>query len=236
MFTIIGADGIEYGPVTTANITGWIAAGRANLQTKARREGETEWKPLSDFAEFAAPPVLTTAVIPTMPAASPVPVASPAGPELASRWLRLGAYLVDGLIGGICFAPGFVLLGMAGVFARSNTPNMPMLFGGVAALGAAVLILLAIQIYLLTTRGQTIGKKLLGIKIVSFDAGTNPGFVKVVLLRSVVNAFFAMVPFIGFLYSLTDILFIFREDRRCIHDLLAGTRVVPVASSNSFTQ
>lgn len=27
-------------------------------------------------------------------------------------------------------------------------------------------------------------------------------------------------------YALVDICFIFREDRRCLHDLLAGTRVV----------
>ena len=32
----------------------------------------------------------------------------------------------------------------------------------------------------------------------------------------------SLVPF----YRLVDILFIFREDRRCLHDLIAGTQVV----------
>ena len=52
MFTILGADGKEYGPVTAGKMHEWIAGGRANLQSKARRSGETEWKTLGDFPEF----------------------------------------------------------------------------------------------------------------------------------------------------------------------------------------
>ena len=33
MYTIIGGDGKEYGPVTAEQIRSWIAAGRANLET-----------------------------------------------------------------------------------------------------------------------------------------------------------------------------------------------------------
>lgn len=53
MFKIIGADGRQYGPVTTDAVRDWIAAGRANSQTLAQAEGATEWKTLSDFLEFA---------------------------------------------------------------------------------------------------------------------------------------------------------------------------------------
>lgn len=56
MFTILGADGKEYGPVTAAKISEWMSGGRANLQTKAKRLDETEWKTLADFPEFASPP------------------------------------------------------------------------------------------------------------------------------------------------------------------------------------
>ena len=230
MFTIIGADGKEYGPVTAANITDWIAAGRANLQTKARREGETEWRTLGEFAEFNIPPALPVTAPPAAPTfAAPAPLAPVSASsihQLASRWVRLGAVLLDSVIGAVCLAPGFVILLSAGIFSAPNNPNPALLIGGFLAMGVGLLILLAIQIYLLTTRGQTVGKKLLNIKIVTFEDGSNPGFVKVFLLRILVNGLIGAVPLLGAAYSLADILFIFRDDQRCIHDLLAGTTVV----------
>lgn len=53
MFTIIGADGKEYGPVSADKLREWIASGRANAQTQARREGETAWSTLGSLPEFA---------------------------------------------------------------------------------------------------------------------------------------------------------------------------------------
>jgi len=38
----------------------------------------------------------------------------------------------------------------------------------------------------------------------------------------------SQVPQVGGLIGLVDILFIFGKERRCLHDLLAGTRVVNV--------
>ncbi|HUJ44152.1 MAG TPA: DUF4339 domain-containing protein [Opitutaceae bacterium] len=70
MFTIIGADGKEYGPVPVDQVKTWIAAGRANGQTKAKREGSAEWLPLAEFPEFAAGPA----------GAPPVAAPPPAGP------------------------------------------------------------------------------------------------------------------------------------------------------------
>jgi hypothetical protein len=64
MFKIIGADQKEYGPVPVEQLRQWVIEGRLNAQTQARREGETEWKPLSAFAEFAEV-LRTTSVQPT---------------------------------------------------------------------------------------------------------------------------------------------------------------------------
>jgi hypothetical protein len=33
------------------------------------------------------------------------------------------------------------------------------------------------------------------------------------------------IPVLGMFASLVDVLFIFRDDRRCVHDLIAGTQV-----------
>lgn len=54
MFTIIGADGKEYGPVTADKLREWIVGGRANAQTQCRRDGEAAWSTLSSLPEFAA--------------------------------------------------------------------------------------------------------------------------------------------------------------------------------------
>jgi len=52
MYTIIGGDGKEYGPVTAGQVRSWIAAGRANFETRAKALGTDDWKSLGDFSEF----------------------------------------------------------------------------------------------------------------------------------------------------------------------------------------
>src|SRR5579864_5799693 len=64
MYKIIGADNVEYGPVSGAQIRQWINEGRANSQTRIRVEGSTDWKSLSEYPEFAD---VTAGSIPTPP-------------------------------------------------------------------------------------------------------------------------------------------------------------------------
>jgi hypothetical protein len=52
VYIIIGGDGKEYGPVPAGQLRAWIAAGRADLKTKAKELGTDEWKSLGDFSEF----------------------------------------------------------------------------------------------------------------------------------------------------------------------------------------
>ncbi|MBL9214712.1 MAG: DUF4339 domain-containing protein [Opitutaceae bacterium] len=91
MFIILGADGKEYGPASIHQIRSWMEGGRANLQTRARRAEETDWKTLGDFPEFgggAQPPPVAAAGV---PAAAPVTPAAPApapavsAPDLITR-------------------------------------------------------------------------------------------------------------------------------------------------------
>jgi GYF domain 2 len=53
MYTIIGGDGKEYGPVTADQVRSWIAGGRANMETKARAAGTDEWRRIGDFGELS---------------------------------------------------------------------------------------------------------------------------------------------------------------------------------------
>jgi uncharacterized protein DUF4339 len=52
MYTIIGGDGKEYGPVSIEQVRGWVAAGRANLSTKVKEAGSDAWKTISDCPEI----------------------------------------------------------------------------------------------------------------------------------------------------------------------------------------
>jgi hypothetical protein len=52
MFKIIGADGKEYGPVSSDQLREWVREGRANAQTRVQPEGQTDWIPLGLVAGF----------------------------------------------------------------------------------------------------------------------------------------------------------------------------------------
>ena len=77
MYKIIGANQTEYGPVSADQIRQWIAEGRVNAQTSAQAEGETGWKPISTFPEFAAS--FPSPSVP--PSLSPPPLGSTVTPE-----------------------------------------------------------------------------------------------------------------------------------------------------------
>ena len=145
---------------------------------------------------------------------------------LATAGSRLAAVLIDGLL----FLPAGIVGGIVSFMMKPTPGQPPPTMGAVSMLLAAlaglyVLGLAIYQIVQLSTRGQTIGKKAMKVRIVKLD-GSQPGFVHAVLLRAVVNALPSMIPLVGGVYGLVDILFIFRADRRCIHDLIASTRVV----------
>ena len=68
MYKIIGADGKEYGPVNAELLRDWIQQGRVSLQTQARLEGSTDWKPLNGFPEFSTSPGVPPLMSPSAPA------------------------------------------------------------------------------------------------------------------------------------------------------------------------
>ena len=75
-------------------------------------------------------------------------------------------------------------------------------------------------------RNYDVGKKILGVRIVRYDNARNPGFLRVVVLRYLILKPIWMIPILGQLFVLADALFIFGDNRRCIHDLVARTKVI----------
>ena len=140
--------------------------------------------------------------------------------ELASRWARLGGSFLDGIMVLLFTLP---LLFLFGFF--ENFPDEPLslgdqLFIGVLGLG----IWFALNAYALAKRSQTLGKIVVGTRIVRSDGG-HASFGRIVWLRYVAMQFLGMVPFV----LIVDALMIFGSSRRCLHDHLADTIVVNVA-------
>ena len=81
-----------------------------------------------------------------------------------------------------------------------------------------------IQARLLVRDGQTIGKKIIGIKIINaFNLG-KVKLINIIFIRWIFFEILSVLPF-GTIIVLADVVFIFRKDRRCLHDMLSGTVV-----------
>jgi uncharacterized RDD family membrane protein YckC len=195
-------------------------------------EGMAEWEPLGAKFAQTTPPADTSggAMNPYAPPQANIIPNRAAGLQLATLGDRLVAAILDGVIAMLLMIPMFIGIAMS-TPTNAEVSNQPPELSPVSMglIGLSVLMLIGMIIYnlvLLATRGQTLGKKLKGIRIVTYPDGANPGGVKTILLRGFVNGFIGAVPLIGPIYTIVDICFIFREDRRCIHDLIAGTQVV----------
>ncbi len=94
-----------------------------------------------------------------------------------------------------------------------------------AAIIIPYLILLVVNIVLLVKNGQTLGKKILGIRIAN-EYGDNPGFWMIVIVRELVPSMIGTLPLFGILFTLADSLFIFSARNRCLHDRIANTIVI----------
>lgn len=151
--------------------------------------------------------------------------------QLASRGARLGAFALDTLGYMLTFTPllaaiSFEALGRAATANDAAGMLNAISMTGVTGFGITLLIWAALNIYLVATNAQTVGKRLIGIKVARTD-GSRAGFARIFWLRYVVNLLPSMIPFVGFFYSwLIDPLFVFGESRRCIHDRIADTIVV----------
>ena len=167
--------------------------------------------------------------------------------DLAGRGARLGAALVDALIvGAIAIPIGLVFLGddfMADNMAKDTVLIYTFVWLAVYGL---------LNGHFLAKHGQTIGKRVVGVRIIcggdrivfarentqalpSVQTGAIPPLWKSFGLRhAVITIFFAVMQAeeigVSFLLwwfpAMANYLLIFRDKRQCGHDILAGTVVV----------
>jgi uncharacterized RDD family membrane protein YckC len=148
--------------------------------------------------------------------------------DLASRGIRLVTHLIEILFTLFAAAPGFAI----GMFVLSRRAHQDSgddksyFLMTIALAFVGILILAIVNWVLIAQSGQSLAKKITGIRIVRADDGSPPGVVHGVVLRIWVPALIGAIPYVGGFFSLVDALFIFGEQQRCVHDLIAQTRVV----------
>lgn len=145
--------------------------------------------------------------------------------DLASISDRLAAALIDFLIVGI---PGILILILIYQFVNiAQAIGKFGLYFTLIQIGVFQSLFLLINGQLLYKNGQTMGKKFMNLKIVEIN--NKPLEIQASYgLRYFVPALLPLIPVFGYVLSLVDFLLIFAGDRRCIHDHLAGTKVVKV--------
>jgi uncharacterized RDD family membrane protein YckC len=181
--------------------------------------------------------------------------------ELASRARRLSAVIINGIIMqlSLLFITGFsffVLINLSG-----GTDKLLLI---IPILWVSwVVFIVVINLILLYRHGQTIGKRLLSIKIVRSN-DSRASLKRIIFLRffivwliilSIAMAFgllgaiifwgsrsyfmilisrlFYIIIMIINILLLIDPLLIFRKDRRCLHDLIADTIVIKQPESKT---
>ncbi|WP_338867157.1 RDD family protein [Myxococcus stipitatus] len=146
---------------------------------------------------------------------------SAAGEQLASRSDRFLANLLDIFV---VFAPlaftGF-MQGFLRIARRMPVDGSSAIWGPSALLITGAVIL--IQLVGVARTGQSIGKHWRRIRVVQMD-GSPASLATIIFVRNVLP--FGVSQLTCGITGLLDIFFVFREDRRCLHDLLAGTQVV----------
>lgn len=142
---------------------------------------------------------------------------------LAERGTRLVAAIIDGLaLGGLAIVAAIIIPMMApqGSDSSNVAAGIVGLLMVVAFIAVIVVNCLWIQRY-----GQTIGKRVMNIKVLRGD-GTPIGLGRYVGMRWLPVTLLNLIPLVGSIVPFVDPLMIFREDRRCLHDLIADSIVV----------
>lgn len=104
--------------------------------------------------------------------------------------------------------------------------------GGKLFMGIFVIIFVIVQVRLVLERSQTIGQYFFNIQVFDIKNNKRVGLLRYMFIRDFIGRtlIIGAIPLVGLIfmpfYFLVDHLFIFKKDRRAVHDLIAGTRVI----------
>lgn len=227
-YKMIGGDGREYGPSNLEEMRVWCEEGRVSHGTPVWRSDEGRWQPAGNWDELKwdlpVPPVVGEQVEESVLQEPVTPVLSPAG-----FWIRAAAFAIDWLI--LVSLISIVTIPWAEPLAQMQTEVLAQMKSAnpdYAVVLRIWLISLAINLpigFLYVTgfngsRGATPGKQLLGLRVVRAD-GSRLGYGRA-FLRRAAELVSAITFGAGYLMAA------FHPEKRALHDLMAGTRVIRV--------
>ena len=184
----------------------------------------------------APPPPPPPGAVATAPGLPPYGYgAPPVGGERAGFGIRLGAYLLDGLLYGLLMAvfavPGAVLLATSfedcvtiddEIFCPDGSPNAGRLAGGIALIAVGFLLVAFIYVRALGKTGQPWGARIVGVKVIGEQTGEPIGFGRA-LGRALFAGFIsAQIFYLGYLWMLWD------DKKQTWQDKVVGSIVVKV--------
>lgn len=174
--------------------------------------------------EGPAPPAVDRAWNPYQgPGAEPIPRFSAIPSyDLATRGSRLVAQLLNLLvIVGILFAGAFLGSFLASAIGSAEASGTIMIVG----VGLPLALLLIYNLRLLAESGQSLGKKWMGIRIVRSN-GEKAALSQILIMRYLPIQLISAIPILGPIVGMIDLLMIFGDEQRCLHDRIADTLVV----------
>jgi hypothetical protein len=136
MYKIIGADQQEYGPVSAEQIRQWITEGRLSSQSLLQMEGETNFRPLTSFPEFAS---MVQAPAPIAPLAMPAQAPKTNTMALTAMIMGILSVVLVWCCYGIPFNLCALIFGIIGMVQIKNSP-VPQKGKGMAIAGIVLAI------------------------------------------------------------------------------------------------
>lgn len=154
---------------------------------------------------------------------------------LATRGSRLAAVTIDGAIAFVLMMPFFLVMIASGAAFSDSGGGEALAMVCMLGMAVAMVALGVYNLFLLHKNGQTLGKKIMKIKIVRSDLQTPVSLMRIIFMRYAPMSIIGYIPFIGFLVQMANYLWIFGAEQRCLHDMIADTHVIQVTPGMDTT-
>ena len=232
-------NGQKFGPVSEADLLALAGSGAVRAETLVWHAGMPDWRPFREAGPGSDTPTRACSscgkVFPFVDLAvfGDAAVCGDCKPGWVQRmmqgmaparaqhfvyggfWLRLVAVVIDTLITSVVVGVVDFLVGVKTIFSTAR---------GLDSVAATVVYLLgmlgglAYSVYFLTSSGATPGKMAMGLKVVKPDGS-------LISMPQAVGRFFGYY-LSTFLLGIGYIMAAFDDEKRALHDRMAGTRVI----------